>query len=434
MKLALALLLAACSPVPAATAATLQAIAVDPAITELRQLVDLDGTTIRGNGAELDGRIYWLAGERGPNATPNCASTANWNTIEHTHHCPGSLLSIALDGSAFRVDHAFTQLDGVRQNVDGYHPYGSPVATGGCLVGVTQMGGVPVGAGLEAATARGVGVLWRYCPVAGSFEVLHNFFGVARAFDGMYPMGAPAALPDGRVCGTTKDGGQFSRGTTWCWSSTGFRYVSLTSESYGGVTLAGGLLHLTTNNGGENDTGAYLTVDPDTMAVTQVDSFPSFTRPLHADDNTSIQAPTLIDGRLFTARQFAGPFGTGMIARLGPEGISTMMWFDDIPLEGLPRFSNTTGAMANGRVTEAPNGMIMGVAAYGGAGGAGGIYEIARDGTRFRLLHSFDPNGFSYPYGGLMTASNGAIYGTTFNGGRGGSLFRYDPPVEACPL
>lgn len=404
-----------------------------PDMVTLHTLTDADGLAVRGAGAELDGRIYWLAGERGANGTANCSSTAHWNDIEHKQHCPGSLISIALDDSDFRTDYSFTQLDARGQNDDGYHPYGTPLAVGGCLVGVTQVGGHPTGAGVEATTAAGAGTLWRWCLVGG-FETLHNFFATARAFDGEYPMGTPALLPDGRICGTTKSGGSASRGTVWCWSPTGFQYVALTAASgtgYGGVTYAGGLLHLSTNDGGANATGTYSTVDPATMTLTIVDSWPAFTGSQCCNDNTSIQAPLLVGGQLVMARQFEGQYGSGLLVRLTPAGIVTLKAFEGVTVAASPRFSNASGGMPNGNIIEAPNGMIMGAVAYGGALGAGGVYEIARDGTRFRLLYSCDPAGPSYPYGGLTAASNGGVYGTTFGGG---SVFRFYPPTEVCQL
>jgi uncharacterized repeat protein (TIGR03803 family) len=435
--LAIATLLACASPRAPDVTARVQAVAQPSGLTVLRVLADADGLGIRGAGAELAGRIYWTAGERGPNGTPACSSGAHWNDLEHTHHCPGALVSIALDGSAFRVDYAFSRLDDVTsQNADGYHPYGSPVAdTTGCLVGVAQAGGTPLGDPGEVAP--GFGTLWRYCPASSAFTVLHTFFALARALDGEYPMGSPAVLPDGRICGTSKGGGALGMGTVWCWSPSGaFAYAPLTdatgADSYGGALYSGGLLHLTTSDGAANGAGAYVVADPATLALTVVQAFDAFAYNDHGSDNTSIQAPTqLSNGAIVMARQYAGAFGTGIVVGLSPRtGITPMQAFDDIPLAATPRFANLTGGMPNGRVTEAPSGLIVGTTEYGGAYGAGSIYELARDGTRSRLLYSFDPAGPSYPYGGLMTASNGAVYGATFDAG---ALFSFVAPIEACP-
>lgn len=431
MKQLLTLLLLACN-MPSAESSVTQHL--ESGFTVLHVMTDSEGNAPRGNGALLGDRVYWMMGERGPNSTPNCSSTAHWNDIEHLKHCPGSLVSVGRDGS-FRVDVGFQPLDEHGQNDGGYHPYGSPAATlTGCLVGVTQVGGHPVGAGVEAATVKGFGTLWRYCPSTGQLETLHNFFGVPRALDGEYPMGAVAALPDGRVCGTTKDGGLFNRGTVWCWSETSFVYNSLTVTVYGGVTYAAGLLHFTSFDGGDNGKGMYMTADPTTLTIAPVASFAAYDGPTCCDDNTPIQAPTLLsNGVLVQSREFAGPFGAGSLVKLSDTGVETVLEMEEVnsiihPLNNPPRFSNFTGGMPNGRVTEASSGLLVGAATYGGAHGAGGIYQVARDGTLASLLYSFSPDGPSYPYGGLITV-DGVIYGSTFNGS---ALFSIVPPTSTC--
>jgi uncharacterized repeat protein (TIGR01451 family) len=394
-------------------------------MTVLHVLQDGDGLAVRGALTEVGGRLYGLAGERGPGATPACSSSALWHTIEHTNHCPGSLFSLRLDGSEFRVDHAFSRLDDVTgRNADGYHPYGSlALAPDGRLHGVAQMGGTPI-------DGPGAGVAFAFDPATGAFVTEHSFFAVARAFDGAYPMGMPAALATGAIAGTAKGGGTAGTGTVWRASADGFAYASLTPDigtSYGGLTLGrDGLLHGTSYDGGAHGTGTYFTVDPATLAVTVVDSFPGFTLPEHGTDNTPIQAPTLLsDGTLVMAREFGGPYGTGVVVRLGPTGIVALKEFDDIPLAATPRFANPTGGIPNGRIVEGLDGMIYGSTAYGGAYGSGGIYRMARDGSRFALLHSFEGG---YPYGGLTLGSDGALYGTTFNTAQ---VFRFVPP-SAC--
>src|SRR5262249_8373626 len=130
-----------------------------PGLTVLHTLTPADGVAVRGSLTEFHGRLYGLAGEAGPNPSPSCYSSANWQTPEHTAHCPGSLFSLALDGSGFRVEHAFGRLDEHRQNVDGYHPYGTlAVGHDRRLYGVAQVGGVATG-GAPGDPPAGFGVL-----------------------------------------------------------------------------------------------------------------------------------------------------------------------------------------------------------------------------------------------------------------------------------
>ncbi|HEY6180123.1 MAG TPA: choice-of-anchor tandem repeat GloVer-containing protein [Kofleriaceae bacterium] len=389
-----------------------------------------EGKAPRGALAELDGRLYGLNGEGGPNATDNCSSGANWNTIEHTSHCPGALFSLRLDGSDFRIEHAFTQLDANRQNLDGYHPYGSlAVGPDSKLYGVTQTGGTPTGA--PGFILPGFGVLFSFDPATGAFTTLHSFFAVPSALDGEYPMGIAAIDASGNVYGSAKGGGASSAGTVWRYSPDGsFAYSALTGENYGGVALANGLLHGTTWQGGANGAGVYFTADPSTMAVTIVDSFPAFTFNDHGTDNTPIQAPLGVsDGTVLAAREFGGAHGTGLVVRLSPAtGITVLHDSEDIPLSAVPRFSNATGGMLNGQLAEGRDGLIYGTAQYGGASGTGAIYRIARNGALFQLLYSF-PDA-AYPYGGLIVGSDGALYGMEFVAGL---VFRFTPPIDACP-
>lgn len=399
IRTALALILVACHA-PAAGRTTQRESAPSP-LTVLHVLSDAEGVAVRGALTELDGRLYGLAGERGPNGTPACSSSALWQTVEHTAHCPGSLFSLARDGTGFRVEHAFSQLDSAGRNPDGYHPYGTlAVGPDRRLYGVAQMGGSP-----PEPAIPGFGVLFAYAPGSSTLEVLHAFFSEPRAADGEYPMGAVAVDGNGNVFGTAKSG------TVWEWSPGGaFRFAPLPGETYGGVTLAGGLLHGTTWAPGA---GVYFTVDPGTLAVRVVAPFAPFPWPQHGDDNTPIQAPlALSDGTVVAAREFGGAAGAGIVVALRADGVHVLHDSADISLEAVPRFSNGTGSMLNGQIAEGRDGLVYGTAQYGGAAGTGGIWEMARDGTRFRLAWSW--SDAAYPYGGLALGSDGALYGVTF--------------------
>lgn len=428
---ALALTLAvACNPARQPRASALESVrglaapaGAGPVI--LHTLTPADGIAVRGALTELGGRLYGLAGEAGPIGAANCTSSASWQTVEHTAHCPGSLFSLGIDGSDFRVEHAFSRLDDrSRTNADGYHPYGTlSVGADHRLYGVAQMGGAPR---IEPGEV-GYGVLFAYDPASAALEVLHTFGSEPRAFDGEYPMGALAVDAAGNVYGTAKGGGATSTGTVWEWSPGGaFRFAPLPGETYGGVALAGGMLHGTTWAPGA---GVYFTVDPSTLKVSVVDRFPAFTANEHGTDNTPIQEPTaLSNGAVVAAREFGGAAGAGIIVALDPHaGIRVLHDSADIPLGAEPRFSNATGGMLNGRISEGRDGMLYGVAQYGGAAGTGCIYRVARDGSLFRLLWSW-PDA-AYPYGGVTIGSDGALYGTTFNTG---TIWRLALPLEGA--
>jgi uncharacterized repeat protein (TIGR03803 family) len=437
------LALSACAGAPAArTTAHVASPLVVPAqtgLTIIHTLTPAEGIGVRGAPVEyLDAaggrRLAFTAGERGPNAPdPECSNTANWQLPAHTEQCPGSIVSMKPDGSDVNVMYAFHVLDHITgQNADGYHPYGSlALGLDGRLHGVAQFGGVPQG-GQPGETVRGAGVAFSLDPISGSFRVDHHFFAVQRALDGEWPMGKPALLPNGSVCGTAKGGGAASGGTVWCVARGGvLRSAPMppgSGEVYGGLTYAQGLLHGVSHTG---TGGSYFVVEPQTMTLIVVGAFPAFTPPGHADDNTPIQQPLLMsDGTLFVPREFGGSHATGQLARVSAaDGIEVLRELDDIlvtPVSG-PRFANLTGAMPNGAIVEGCDGLLYGTATYGGAGGFGGIYRAARDGSSLELLYSFTDERVGYPYGGLGRGGDCALYGVTF---AGSAVYRFVPPVK----
>ncbi len=381
-----------------------------------------DGWAIRGALVEHDGRLFGLAGECGPNGVSNCSSTANWQTPIHTSQCPGTLFSLRLDGSDFRVDHAFTCLDAHGLNADGYHPYGTlALGPDECLYGVTQVGGTPQG--LAGAVGPGAGVLFRFNPATRAFDVLHHFFDNPRAFDGQYPMGTVAIDKRGLVYGTCKGAGAFGLGTVWRWgANVPFVYAPLSGEGYGGPCLDASQqkIHFATYTGGSGGEGQWFVADTDTLAVTPIFDFPAFTWPSHGDDNTPIQEPTLFsDGSILMPREFGGTTGYGVVYRLAPRKGAVpapILNASAISPDDNPRFSNADGSIFNGRVVEGPDGLVYGCAQYGGPSGTGGVWRAARDGSKRELILGFQDN--AYPYGGPLFGSDGGLYVTTTITGR----------------
>lgn len=89
-------------------------------------------------------------------------------------------------------------------------------------------------------------------------------------------------------------------------------------------------------------------------------------------------------------------------------------------LTTLHNFVNTDGAYPFGWLMLATNGSIYGTTAAGGANGYGTVFKITNTGT-FSTVHNFTGTDGAYPFGGLVQASNGNFYGTTsellLNGG-----------------
>jgi uncharacterized repeat protein (TIGR03803 family) len=81
-------------------------------------------------------------------------------------------------------------------------------------------------------------------------------------------------------------------------------------------------------------------------------------------------------------------------------------------------------------LVEAQDGLLYGTVPSGGSLNAGVIYRIAKDGTGYAVIHQFDrPADGRSPVAGLLSASDGYLYGTAAAGGSNniGIVFRLAP-------
>jgi uncharacterized repeat protein (TIGR03803 family) len=99
----------------------------------------------------------------------------------------------------------------------------------------------------------------------------------------------------------------------------------------------------------------------------------------------------------------------------------------------LHSFEYTDGAQPGAAPLQATNGTLYGTALHGGSYGAGTVFKITTGG-KLTVLYSFCaqngcPDGM-FPFAGLIEATDGNLYGTTYyagaNGG-GGTVFRITP-------
>lgn len=456
------LALGACVEAPTTTqatshVATLEVVhvlsnAFDPDPELLSPYVNADGGHPRGPVFEFEGRLYGTGWQNGPNMggdiDHSCSSNFYWQTEVQDYQCPGSLFSMALDGSDFRVEHAFSRLNSSKRNADGYQPSGELAAFGGRIYGTTRAGG-----NLTGLTSQpGCGTLYSMVPGdSSSFVVHHSFCSYARHADGRSPHGGVTIAPDGTVYGTSITGND-GAGVIWKYPPGGplanvatFPKVSgvaaLGSTPYGTVIIgADGKLHGATGWGGANNAGTLYTVDPVTRAITADAHWPAYTFAFNTD-NSGLQALELgDDGTIYGASQFGGPNGNGFSFKFEDGQVEILL--ENAPVyqtssPGCPRYCNDTGSLPISSPVEGEDGLLYWTTTSGGEFGHGGIFRGSRDGALFQELHSFtleDPIGY-HPHAGLIQGSDGAFYGTTFGGGAGGGfgvVFRMVPP-QFCP-
>jgi uncharacterized repeat protein (TIGR03803 family) len=95
----------------------------------------------------------------------------------------------------------------------------------------------------------------------------------------------------------------------------------------------------------------------------------------------------------------------------------------------LHSFDQTDGANPEAALVQATNGNLYGTTLNGGnggyRGGSGTVFKITPSGV-LTTLHSFNLTEGAYPYAGLVQATNGKLYGTTYDSvvRHGGTVFK----------
>lgn len=131
------------------------------------------------------------------------------------------------------------------------------------------------------------------------------------------------------------------------------------------------------------------------------------------------------DGYFYGATSQGGANNTGTIFKIAPDGTFVSLYsFSAVTgWNGV----NSDGDGPNGGLIQASDGAYYGTTQYGGTSGNGAVFRITSAGA-FTPLHSFmgAASDGAYPWAGLVQASDGAFYGTTYDGGANyaGAIFR----------
>jgi len=278
----------------------------------------------------------------------------------------------------------------------------------------------------------------------GPFKAIHAFTGA----DGAQPANGVVAGPDGALYGATDAAfGSTTPGTTDVVYKTrpdgsGFQVLHTFSGTSSGVNaegsapnqllLVGGFLYGTTYIGGANGTGVIFKMDTSGGAFQILHTFSALnTQSQNADGAGSTTGLTLgPDGLLYGTASAAGPLGGGAIYQVSPTGtgFQVIYAFPARPSAG------ATGSQPGTALTVGSGGLLYGTTAFGGLSDLGVAFKIAPSGQSFGVLHSFDSAG-GFSTVGLISASDGNLYGANFTGGpgatstdpAGGTVFKLTP-------
>ncbi len=276
----------------------------------------------------------------------------------------------------------------------------------GALYGTTQAGGSP-----------GFGNVFRVTK-AGSLASLHAFAGPPS--DGSTPAGRLLAAGDGKLYGTTRDGGPAARGTVFRVDpSGGYDIVtsffgSTDSRPAGGLALGSdGFLYGSTHDG-DYGFGTFFRIS------TQGALFPVATLQSGPGRNPLGDLVRGAGDEIYGSTDNGGS-GTSSVFRLTPDG--SISW--------IKRFE--VGSVNPGLFFDG-DGSLLGTAESGLVGVYGGVFRLATSGLVDPLYAPTVAEGTA-PKGGVVRASDGALYGTAQGDGPlgGGVVFRLASGSPAPP-
>ncbi len=309
---------------------------------------------------------------------------------------------------------------------DGAYPFGGLVqGTDGNFYGTTYEGG-----------ANDAGTLFKITP-AGTLTTLYSFCAQSGCTDGEFPIDKLVQGTDGNFYGTTYAGGTNSVGTVFQFIpnqsgnggtlNTLYSFCSQSGCTDGELPLAGlvqasdGNFYGTTyEGGGTNNAGTVFKITP-TGTLTPLYSFCSLT------DCSDGEAPyaglvQASDGDLYGTTSEGGANAGGTLFKITPTGTLTPLY------SFCSQTGCTDGEFPVSRVVQATDGNFYGTTVVGGITDAGTVFQFILNqqgnGGTLNSLYSFCsqsgcPDG-EEPFGGVVQATNGTFYGTTYAGGSSG--------------
>jgi uncharacterized repeat protein (TIGR03803 family) len=269
---------------------------------------------------------------------------------------------------------------------------------------------------------------------AAKTTILHRFDGS----DGTNSQTALTLGSDGRFYGTTLAAGQFNRGTVFAIDPKTGTFTTLHhfsasegSDPFGQLLLASdGNFYGTTRYGG----------DPNCPS-----GCGTIYRISLAGEFTQLHQMTFLEGTTLQGGLIEGPdhrlYGT---ATLGGQvechggtgaGCGTVYAFSppDSNVTVVHKFNFSDGRWPYGRLVLASNGDLYGTTSSGAAGEAGTVYRVKPSGKGFKTIAEFaNADAGCQPKAGLIQADNGSLYGMTEDCGNynSGAIYSVSPRGE----
>jgi uncharacterized repeat protein (TIGR03803 family) len=290
-------------------------------------------------------------------------------------------------------------------------------AEGSRAVGSVTFGHNGMLYGVHAAGGeQGLGTLFRWSPADGGFTLLQHF-----AYSDSGPSAPESGLvlgSDGQLWGTSSFGGATFRGTIYTLDA--HEALTMRCEFGGDHTLfspQGSLV--------EGEPGRFYGTTRE--AVYRFNARTGKLKEIHRFrdglDGRGSESALVFgdDGRLYGVNPFGGPGNKPTIFRLAPDG------------SGFQVLKTLTQAIDGAGLAEplmlAKDGLFYGCATSGGAFNRGVAFRLSPAGA-YEVIHHFagGDNDGAYPRCALVEGPDGALYGTTVEGGDApqsyGTIFR----------
>jgi len=359
----------------------------------------------------------------------------------------GNLYGTTYDGGALNAGTVFrlsangsggwtpTVLHSFGSGADGAYVWGGVIMDGsGNLYGVTQFGGT----GVCSSAPAGCGIVYELSPNgSGGYteRVLYSFNASGANTDGMTPSAGLVMDGSGNLYGTTISGGISNNGgTVFELQHTASGWKEKVLHSFGNgtdgstpqciLTLdASGNVYGTTVLGGTRGSGIVFELQH-TLAGWKEKVVFDFSSDTTGYSGIGPVGGVIFDtsGNLYGTTEFGGSTLWGNVYELSPAAGGT--WTVSV-LHSFAR-NDVDGNEPQANLIFDTAGNLYSTTFGGGGGKAGTVFKLAPAGGGVwneTLLHDFQDNGKdgNFPNHGLVLDTQGNLYGTTPDGGPGGT-------------
>ncbi|MPM06088.1 hypothetical protein SDC9_52383 [bioreactor metagenome] len=242
--------------------------------------------------------------------------------------------------------------------------------------------------------------------------------------DGTLPYGSLVQGTNGKLYGMTKMGGQYNYGVIFEFNPDSLTYKSISFDNAGivGRTPSGSLIKASNQKlYGMTASGGMANYGVIFEYDPQTNSYSGIFDFVNSAGGKTPESSLLeVNEKLYGMTKYGGTNNCGILFEYDPASSVFIKLHD---------FTTSSGSSPYGSLIEASDGKLYGLTKSGGSHGSGTLFEFdLSDSTYTKKIDFDETNTGSEPSGSLIQGSNGKLYGLTLAGGQNGMgvLFEYD--------